>query len=149
MTPNSALLTDAFSLLRYACGAANHSATSSTQTLGVTGSGQSHGPARTYTGRSVMFIERAIITIAGAIATVTLAYAQSYPAKLVKLVTPFAPGGMGDLVPREIATGLTQLLGQPVIVENRSGANTIIAMHVVAKSPPDGYTLVFTSAGSL
>jgi len=96
-----------------------------------------------------MFIERTIITIATAIATVTLAHGQSYPTKVVKIVSPFAAGGMGDLVPREIATGLAQLLGQQVIVENRPGANTIIAMQAVAKSPPDGYTLVFTSAGSL
>ena len=96
-----------------------------------------------------MFIERTIITIATAIATVTLAHGRSYPTKVVKIVSPFAAGGMGDLVPREIATGLAQLLGQQVIVENRPGANTIIAMQAVAKSPPDGYTLVFTSAGSL
>ncbi|PYL81176.1 MAG: LacI family transcriptional regulator [Verrucomicrobia bacterium] len=107
------------------------------------------GQRETYIGRSVMFIERTIITIATAIATVTLAHGQSYPTKVVKIVSPFAAGGMGDLVPREIATGLAQLLGQQVIVENRPGANTIIAMQAVAKSPPDGYTLVFTSAGSL
>jgi tripartite-type tricarboxylate transporter receptor subunit TctC len=96
-----------------------------------------------------MFIKRTIITIAAAIATVTLAHAQSYPAKVVRMVTPFAPGGLGDLLPREIATGLTQLLGRQVIVENRPGANTIIAMQAMAKSLPDGYTLVFTSAASL
>ena len=107
------------------------------------------GQRETYIGRSVMFIERTIITIATAIATVTLAHGQSYPTKVVKIVSPFAAGGMGDLVPREIATGLARLLGQQVIVENRPGANTIIAMQAVAKSPPDGYTLVFTSAGSL
>src|SRR5207302_7914751 len=92
-----------------------------------------------------MFIERTIITIATAIATVTLAHGQSYPTKVVKIVSPFAAGGMGDLVPREIATGLAQLLGQQVIVENRPGANTIIAMQAVAKSPPASYTLVVIS----
>ena len=96
-----------------------------------------------------MFIKCTIITIAVAIATATLAHAQSYPAKVVKMVTPFAPGGLGDLLPREVAAGLTQLLGQQVIVENRPGATTIIAMQAVAKSPPDGYTLIFTSVASL
>ncbi len=118
--------------------------------LRLTWSAQSsHGPARNYIGTSVMFIKRTIITITAAFATATLAHAQSYPAKVVKMVTPFAPGGLGDLLPREIATGLTQLLGQQVIVENRPGANTIIAMQATAKSPPDGYTLVFTSQASL
>src|SRR6266487_2392945 len=95
-----------------------------------------------------MFVKRTLITIAAAIAAVTLAHAQGYPAKVVKIVSPFAPGGPGDLLPRAIAAGLSPLLGQPVIVENRPGAATIIAMQAVAKSPPDGYTLVFTSVSS-
>src|SRR2546429_5349834 len=95
-----------------------------------------------------MFVKRAIVAIAAAIAAVTLAHAQSYPAKVVKIVSPFAPGGPGDLLPRAVAAGLAPLLGQPVIVENRPGATTVIAMQAVAKSPPDGYTLVFTSVSS-
>jgi len=96
-----------------------------------------------------MFLKRTIITIAAAIAAVTLAHAQGYPAKVVKIVSPFAPGGPGDLLPRAIAAGLSPLLGQPVIVENRPGATTIIAMQAVAKAPPDGYTLIFASVTSL
>jgi len=95
-----------------------------------------------------MFAKRAIVTIAAAIAAATLAHAQGYPAKAVKIVSPFAPGGPGDLLPRAVAAGLSPLLGQPVIVENRPGATTIIAMQAVAKAPPDGYTLVFTSVSS-
>ncbi len=95
-----------------------------------------------------MFVKRTLITIAAAIAAVTLAHAQSYPAKAVKIVSPFAPGGPGDLLPRAVAAGLSPLLGQAVIVENRPGATTIIAMQAVAKAPPDGYTLVFTSVSS-
>ncbi len=96
-----------------------------------------------------MFVKRAIVTIAAAVATVTPAHAQSYPAKVVKIVSPFVPGGPGDLLPRAVAAGLSPLLGQPVIVENRPGAATIIAMQAVAKAPPDGYTLIFTSVTSL
>src|SRR5439155_17324374 len=95
-----------------------------------------------------MFVKRTLITIAAANAAVTLVHAQSYPAKAVKIVSPFVPGGPGDLLPRAVAAGLSPLLGQPVIVENRPGAATIIAMQAVAKSPPDGYTLIFTSVSS-
>jgi tripartite-type tricarboxylate transporter receptor subunit TctC len=79
----------------------------------------------------------------------TIAKAQDYPAKTVRIVTPFAPGGPGDLLPRALAAGLAPLLGQQVIVENRPGASTIIGMQAVAKSPPDGYTLGFASVTSL
>src|SRR6266480_2672372 len=88
------------------------------------------------------------VTIAAAIAAVALAHAQGYPSKAVKIVSPFVPGGPGDLLPRAVAAGLSPLLGQPVFVENRPGAATIIAMQAVAKSPPDGYTLIFTSVSS-
>ena len=95
-----------------------------------------------------MFLKRTIITIAAAVAAVTLVHAQGYPARVVKIVSPFVPGGPGDLLPRAIAAGLSPLLGQPVIVENRPGATTIIAMQAVAKAQPDGYTLIFTSVSS-
>ncbi len=91
---------------------------------------------------------RTLVAVAAAIAAVTLAHAQGYPVKAVKIVSPFAPGGPGDLLPRAVAAGLAPLLGQPVIVENRPGATTIIAMQAVAKAPPDGYTLIFTSVSS-
>jgi tripartite-type tricarboxylate transporter receptor subunit TctC len=94
-------------------------------------------------------LKRTIIAIIAAIAAVTLAHAQSYPARVVKIISPFVPGGPGDLLPRAIAAGLTPLLGQAVIVENRPGASTIIAMQAVAKSPPDGYTLIFNSVTGL
>ncbi len=84
---------------------------------------------------------RTIIGIAAAIAAVTLAHAQGYPARVVKIVSPFVPGGPGDLLPRAVAAGLSPLLGQPVIVENRPGATTIIAMQAVAKAPPDGISV--------
>src|SRR5947207_14775262 len=99
-------------------------------------------------GTTIMFTRRTSSVIAPAIAAATLAHAQGYAAKAVKIVSPFAPGGPGDLLPRAVAAGLSPLLGQAVIVENRPGATTIIAMQAVAKAPPDGYTLVFTSVSS-
>lgn len=70
------------------------------------------------------------------------AQAQQFPNKPIKIVVPFVPGGGSDSVARVIAKGMTEQLGQPVVVENRGGANTIIGTEYVAKSAPDGYTLL-------
>ena len=78
----------------------------------------------------------------------TLALAQSYPDRPVRLLVSFPPGGAADLVGRLIAQSLTVRLGQPVVVENRPGSNGDIAADVVAHSVPDGYTLLLSS-GSL
>lgn len=75
--------------------------------------------------------------------------AQNYPAKPLRLIVPFAPGGGTDLVGRTIATGLTASLGQNVIVENRGGAGGVVGAELAAKSPADGYTLVLGSPGPL
>ena len=77
------------------------------------------------------------------------AHAQSYPVKPVRIISPYSPGGLGDLLPRAVAAGLTESLGQQVIVENRPGASQIIGMQAAARSPPDGHTLVFGSVTSL
>lgn len=77
------------------------------------------------------------------------AQAQSWPAKPLKIISPYSPGGLGDLVPRGIASGLGERLGQQVIVENRPGASQIIGMQSAARSPADGYTLVYGSVTSL
>lgn len=69
---------------------------------------------------------------------------QAYPAKLIRLVVPFPPGGATDTFSRATAAEMTRSLGQQVIVENRPGAGTTIAADLVAKSPPDGHTLFFT-----
>ncbi len=71
------------------------------------------------------------------------AFAQSYPAKPIRLVLPYPPGGGTDVIARPLAQKLTENLGQQVIVDNRGGANGNIGMEFVAKSPPDGYTLLF------
>ena len=75
------------------------------------------------------------------------AYAQSYPNKPIRLVCPFPPGGAVDIASRAVAHELTQLLGQPVTVDNRPGAGGNIGADIVAKSPADGYTLLMTTSG--
>lgn len=71
--------------------------------------------------------------------------AQNYPARTVRLVSPFPPGGSVDVVGRILATKLTENLGKQVIVDNRSGASGVIGTEIVAKAPPDGYTLLINT----
>jgi tripartite-type tricarboxylate transporter receptor subunit TctC len=74
------------------------------------------------------------------------AFAQAYPAKPVRLVVPFAPGGGSDLVGRVLAQKLTAAIGQQFIVDNRAGAGGRIGTEMVAKAPPDGYTLLLATS---
>ncbi len=67
--------------------------------------------------------------------------AQSYPTKSIRLIVPFTPGGISDLLARSLGAKLTPALGQQIVVENRPGAGTTIASEIVARSAPDGYTL--------
>jgi tripartite-type tricarboxylate transporter receptor subunit TctC len=68
--------------------------------------------------------------------------ALAFPTKPIRLVVPFAPGGGTDAIARALGAGMAQALGQPVIVDNKPGAGTVIGSDLVAKSPPDGHTLV-------
>jgi len=77
----------------------------------------------------------------------SMASAQPYPAKPVRLVIPFPPGGSNDVVGRVIAAQLTDRLGQTVIVDNRGAGGGIIGINATAKSPADGYTLLLVSVG--
>jgi tripartite-type tricarboxylate transporter receptor subunit TctC len=70
--------------------------------------------------------------------------AQAYPAKPIRLILPFPPAGPTDIAGRVIAQKLSEQVGQPVVPENRPGATSNIGLEIAAKSPPDGYTLVFT-----
>jgi tripartite-type tricarboxylate transporter receptor subunit TctC len=75
--------------------------------------------------------------------------AQDYPSKPIRVVVPFPPGGATDLITRRIGEKLTQRWGQPVVVENKPGANTIIGTETVYRAEPDGYTLLMTSPAGL
>jgi tripartite-type tricarboxylate transporter receptor subunit TctC len=73
------------------------------------------------------------------------AIAQNYPVKPIRIVVPFAPGGPNDILARLIGQKLTETWGQPVLADNRPGGGTVIGSELVAKSPPDGYTLLMVS----
>ena len=77
------------------------------------------------------------------------ALAQSYPTRSITLIVPFAPGGPADLLGRLIGQKLSEEFGQQIVVDNRSGANTIIGAQAVAKASPDGYTLLMAIDGTL
>jgi len=79
---------------------------------------------------------------------VTPAAAQPYPSRVVKLIVPQTPGGATDVFARKIGQLLSEKWGQPVVIENRAGAGGVVGTDVVAKSAPDGYTLLVTYAGS-
>jgi tripartite-type tricarboxylate transporter receptor subunit TctC len=88
-----------------------------------------------------------IALAAGALIAPALAQSGTYPNRPVRIVVPFAPGGGVDTVGRLVAAKMSDLLGQPVIIENRGGAGGNVGTTVVAKSPPDGYTILFTTSG--
>ena len=73
-------------------------------------------------------------------------HAQVFPAKPLRMVVPFAPGGGTDVIARYVAAGLLEAWGRQVVVDNRAGANGIIGTEIVAHAPPDGYTLLFVSS---
>ena len=80
--------------------------------------------------------------LAAAALTMPVAHAQVYPAKPVRLIVPYPAGGGTDFFARTVAVQLSQQMGQQVVVENRPGAATIIGADAVAKSAPDGYTVL-------
>jgi tripartite-type tricarboxylate transporter receptor subunit TctC len=77
------------------------------------------------------------------------AHGQAYPAKPIRLIVPLAAGSTADIISRTVGAELSKALGQPVVVENKTGAGGTIAMAEVARSAPDGYTISFASQGTL
>src|SRR5512145_3404137 len=88
-----------------------------------------------------------LVTFLLLIAASATAAAQSFPTKPIRVIIPFVPGGSSDIVGRAIGSKFQELLGQPAVVENRPGANGAIAAEFVAKSEPDGYTVLVGSIG--
>jgi tripartite-type tricarboxylate transporter receptor subunit TctC len=98
--------------------------------------------------------KRSTARLAAIAAALTLACAaavaqQAYPAKLIRIIVPFPPGGSADLVARVVGQKLSENTKQPVVVENRPGADTIIAMQAVATAPADGYTAGYAIGSAL
>jgi tripartite-type tricarboxylate transporter receptor subunit TctC len=88
---------------------------------------------------------RILVAVAIALCAATV-HAQSYPSRPVRMVVGFPPGGGTDIMARVLAPKLQEYLGQPFVVENRPGATTNIASELVARSAPDGHTLLFTTS---
>ena len=98
--------------------------------------------------RLVRALGLAAASLAAALLPLASLQAQDYPNRPVRIVVPYAPGGSVDAIARTLAQELVQRLGQPVVVENRTGAGSNVGSTFVAKSPPDGYTLLLTSPGN-
>jgi tripartite-type tricarboxylate transporter receptor subunit TctC len=92
-------------------------------------------------------MKRLIFLIYLSVLSISNAIAQSYPAKPIRMVVGFVAGGPTDAIARVYAQRLGNVLGQQVVIENKGGADGVIAADIVAKSTPDGYTLFFISAG--
>jgi tripartite-type tricarboxylate transporter receptor subunit TctC len=90
-----------------------------------------------------------LVAIGFALCGATGAAAQTYPAKPVRVVVPYPAGGVVDGLMRSVGQQFTETVGQPLIIDNKPGANTIIALEACAKSPPDGYTLCTSSADGM
>ena len=90
---------------------------------------------------------RRIAVLAGALLFAALAHAQGYPSRPVRVIVPWPPGQATDIAARLVAQKLQEQLGQPFVVDNRPGAGGSIGTDAVAKSAPDGYTLLASSSG--
>jgi tripartite-type tricarboxylate transporter receptor subunit TctC len=88
---------------------------------------------------------RRLLSLAVLLACALPALAQNYPARSVRIIVPFGPGGPADIYARFVGAKLSDTLGQPFVVENRPGGGSIVGSDAVAKSPPDGYTLLMMS----
>jgi tripartite-type tricarboxylate transporter receptor subunit TctC len=90
-----------------------------------------------------------MLAILAALVVAAPVSAQPWPSKTIKVIVPYPPGGTSDILARALAPGITAALGQPVIIENKPGATGNVGADFVAKSPPDGYTVLLADIGSL
>ncbi len=95
--------------------------------------------------RALAIALMAMLPFAAAAQTPSTGSGQAYPTKPVRLIVPFGAGGPGDAIGRMIGKQLTESFGQPVVIDNRSGATTLIGSEIAARSPPDGHTLLLIS----
>ena len=96
-----------------------------------------------------MYLDRILLAAALALVALPVRAQTDYPSKPVRIIVPFGPGGAADTLPRLLAQHLGPMWGQPVVVENRTGAAGNIGMEQGAKAPPDGYTLTSAPVGNL
>src|SRR5438874_11289010 len=89
-------------------------------------------------------VARALVSSALLAASAAAAQAQTFPAKPIRLILPYVPGGIIDTAGRNLALRLTESLGQSVVAENRPGAGGMVGADVAARSAPDGYTIMLT-----
>src|SRR5580704_2527596 len=92
---------------------------------------------------------RALLLAAAMLGIAASAFAQDYPTRPVRLIVAFAPGGTADFTARIIADKVQSILGEPVAVENKPGANGAVGAEYVARADPDGYTLFFSTVGAV
>jgi len=92
---------------------------------------------------------KVFVLLLAAMSSAAGALAQTYPAKPIRLVVPFSPGGAADLTARTLGQKMSEQLGQPIVIDNKPGANGVLGIDAVAKSAPDGYTILLTDRGSL
>src|SRR5262249_51752400 len=98
-------------------------------------------------GRTDM--RRLLLGVLALLALASVASAQTYPSRPIRLVVGYSAGGGNDLIARIVAAKLQEKLGQPVLVDNKPGAQSIVAAELVAKAAPDGYTLLVAPSGPL
>jgi len=97
----------------------------------------------------VTAVGRSVVALIAASMLCAQPMAQTWPDKPIRLIVNFPPGGVADTLARAIAPGVSEMLKQPVVVENKPGANGSIGADAVAKSPPDGYTFLVSSGGAM
>src|SRR5512140_2836487 len=95
------------------------------------------------------FLQRLLLALAAAAALVHGKAAAAWPERPVRIVVPYAPGGFTDVVARLVGTKLAEKLGQPVVVENKPGASTMLGAEAAAHASPDGYTLLMATTSTI
>src|SRR4051812_21672871 len=88
-----------------------------------------------------MFSKTCFTLVFAAVVAAAPVHAQNYPAKPIRLLVPFGPGGVGDITSRAVMQKMSEAMGQQIIIDNRPSAGGIVATETVAKSEPDGYTM--------